>query len=130
MTSGKQSGCSAGVCLLVLVCATVSAQAGNAMLPAAGAQAGNAMLPAAGAQAVDRTIAVVNGHLVTWSDLDEQMRFEALENERPLKNLTEEDRRTAFEHLVQDWLLRDQMQGTPPASDADVDARIAAIREI
>lgn len=118
MTNGKQFGCWMGVCLLVLVCS------------AAGAQAGNASLPAAGAEVVDRTIAVVNGHLVTWSDLDEQMRFEALENERPLKNLTEEDRRTAFEHLVQDWILRDQMQGTLPASDTDVNARIAAIRDI
>ncbi len=33
----------------------------------------------ASAEVVDRTIAVVNQHLVTWSDLDEQMRFEALE---------------------------------------------------
>jgi len=104
------------------------AESGNASLPAAGAGAGNASLPAAGAGVVDRTIAVVNSHLVTWSDLDEQMRFEALENERPLKNLTEADRRTAFEHLVQDWVLRDQMQGTLPASESDVDERIAAIR--
>ena len=50
---------------------------------------------------VDRTIAVVNGHLVTWSDLDEQMRFEALENGRALKDLSEAERRAAFEHLVQ-----------------------------
>ena len=91
---------------------------------------GNAALPAAGAEAVDRTIAVVNGHLVTWSDLDEQMRFEALENKRPLKELTAADRHTAFEHLVQDWILRDQMQGTLPATESDVDTRIAAIREI
>ena len=124
MTSGKQSGRWAGVCLLVWLCATAGAVAGNASLPAADAGA------TAGAQVVDRTIAVVNGHLVTWSDLDEQMRFEALENQRPLKNLTEEDRRTAFEHLVQDWILRDQMQGTLPASESDVDTRIAAIREI
>ncbi len=84
----------------------------------------------ASAEIVDRTVAVVNSHLVTWSDMDEQMRFEALENQRPLQNLTEADRRTAFDHLVQDWLLRDQMQGTLPASEADVDTRIAAIRSI
>jgi hypothetical protein len=78
---------------------------------------------------VDRTIAVVNKHLVTWSDLDEQMRFEALENQRPLKSLTAADRRTAFDHLVQDWILRDQMQGTLPVSESDVDTRIAAIRD-
>jgi peptidyl-prolyl cis-trans isomerase SurA len=83
----------------------------------------------AGAEVVDRSIAVVNGHLVTWSDLDEQMRFEALENQRPLRELTAEERRTAFDHLVQNWILRDQMQGMFPAADEDVDARIAELRE-
>jgi peptidyl-prolyl cis-trans isomerase SurA len=83
----------------------------------------------ASAEVVDRTIAVVNKHLVTWSDLDEQMRFEALENERPLKSLTAADQRTAFNHLVQDWILRDQMQGMLPVSESDVDTRIAAIRD-
>jgi peptidyl-prolyl cis-trans isomerase SurA len=82
----------------------------------------------ASAQVVDRAIAVVNGHLVTWSDLDEQMRFEALENERPLKELSEADRRAAFDRLVQDWILREQMQGTASATGAEIDTRIAAIR--
>jgi hypothetical protein len=119
MTSGKKSGRWIAVAwLLSMLGMTASAVAGNASLPAAGAQV------------VDRTIAVVNGHLVTWSDLDEQMRFEALENERPLKNLTAAGRRTAFDHLVQDWILRDQMQGTLPASESDVDTRIADIRAI
>jgi len=82
----------------------------------------------AGAEVVDRTIAVVNSHLVTWSDLDEQMRFEALENQRALKDLGEAQRRTAFDHLLQYRILRDQMQGTLPASAAEVDARLAALR--
>ncbi|HVJ05556.1 MAG TPA: hypothetical protein VM578_07775 [Candidatus Saccharimonadales bacterium] len=80
------------------------------------------------AEVVDRTIAIVNNHLVTWSDLDEQMRFEALENGRALKDLGEADRRTAFEHLVQYLILRDQMQGTIPANESEVEARIAAVR--
>ena len=81
------------------------------------------------AEIVDRTIAVVNGHLITWSDLDEQLRFEALENQRPLRELTAEERRNAFDHLVQNWILRDQMQGMFPAADEDVDARIAELRK-
>ncbi len=80
------------------------------------------------AEVVDRTIAVVNNHVVTWSDLDEQMRFEALENGRALKDLGEADRRTAFEHLVQYQILRDQMQGTVPASASEVESRIAEVR--
>jgi hypothetical protein len=83
----------------------------------------------AAAVVVDRTIAVVNGHLVTWSDLDVQMRFEALENARALVELTAENRQAAFEHLVQARVLRDQMQGVPPATNEEIDARIAAIRE-
>ena len=83
----------------------------------------------ASSEVVDRTIAVVNAHLVTWSDLDEQMRFEALQNQRPLRELTAEERRTAFDHLVQNWILRDQMQGMFPAADEDVAARIAGLRQ-
>jgi peptidyl-prolyl cis-trans isomerase SurA len=83
---------------------------------------------AASAEVLDRTIAVVNTHLVTWSDLDEEMRFEALENGRALKDVTEAERREAFDHLVQDWILRDQMQGTLPAADSDVDERIGELR--
>ena len=82
------------------------------------------------AEIVDRTIAVVNGHLITWSDLDEQMRFEALQNQRSLRELTAEERRTAFDHLVQNWILRDQMQGMFPAADEDVEARIADLRQL
>ena len=82
----------------------------------------------ASAEVVDRIVAVVNGHLVTWSDLDEQMRFEALENVRPLEQLVEVQRRGAFEHLVQDRILRDQMEGTEPATASEVNARIAEVR--
>jgi hypothetical protein len=80
------------------------------------------------AEVVDRTIAVVNNHPLTWSDLDEQMRFEALENGHALNTLGESERRAAFEHLVQYRILRDQMQGTPPATDSDVEARIGELR--
>lgn len=80
------------------------------------------------AEVVDRMIAVVNSHLITWSDLDEQMRFEALENGHALKDLDEAQRHEAFEHLVQYRILRDQMQGTPPAQAYEVDSRIAEMR--
>lgn len=86
------------------------------------------LLTAAHAEVVDRTIAVVNGHLLTWSDLDEQMRFEALENGRALKDLSEAERHAAFEHLVQSRILRDQMQGSAPATDSEVNARISELR--
>jgi hypothetical protein len=80
------------------------------------------------AEVVDRTIAVVNNHLVTWSDLDEQMRFEALENGRALKDLSDVDRRNAFEHLVQYRILLEQMQGTSPAANSEIESRIRDLR--
>jgi peptidyl-prolyl cis-trans isomerase SurA len=80
------------------------------------------------AEVVDRIIAVVNGHLVTWSDLDQQMRFEALEHARPLDQLGEAERRAAFEHLVQNRILRDQMQETQPAAASEVETRIGELR--
>jgi hypothetical protein len=83
---------------------------------------------AASAEVVDRIVAVVNKHPVTWSDLDVQMRFEALENGRALKDLGQADRRAAFEHLVQNQILRDQMQGTPPANPSAVESRVAELR--
>jgi hypothetical protein len=86
------------------------------------------LLTAAPAEVVDRTIAVVNNHLVTWSDLDEQMRFEAIENGRALKDLGEAERREAFDHLVQYRILREQMQGTAPADATAIDSRIGEIR--
>ena len=79
-------------------------------------------------EVVDRTIAVVNHHMLTWSDLDEEMRFEALENGRDPSAAGAEERRSAFQHLVEYKILRDQMQGLAPASDDEVNARVAEIR--
>jgi peptidyl-prolyl cis-trans isomerase SurA len=86
------------------------------------------LLTVAQAEIVDRAIAVVNDHLVTWSDLDEQMRFESLENGRALGDLSEADRRSAFDHLVQERILREQMQGMAPATDSAIEARMLEVR--
>ena len=82
----------------------------------------------AGAQVLDRSIAVVNHKLVTWSELDAEMRFEALENHRPLAELTEADRRAAFERLVQQRIVREQMQNVVPATDSECTALLAEMR--
>ncbi len=86
------------------------------------------LLVAAQGEVVDRTIAVVNRHVVTWSDLDTQMRFEALENGRALQDVGNAERYAAFDRLVQYCILRDQMQNTTSASSAEVDARVAELR--
>ena len=82
------------------------------------------------AEIVDRTIARVNDHLITWSDLDQQMRFEALENRRSLSGLTAAERQPAFEHLVRQAMLRQQMQGLASADTKDIDLRMAELRHM
>lgn len=84
-------------------------------------------LPASAA-VVDRVIAVVNKQAVTWSDLDEQMRFEALQNRRALASLTAADRHAAFEHLLDVRLLREQMQAFTPVTAEETAVRVAEIR--
>ena len=86
------------------------------------------LIAAAPAEVVDRTIAVVNHQLLTWSDLDEQMRFESLENGRAPQAMGESERRAAFDHLLQDRMLRDQMQAVAPATETEIGARIMEIR--
>ncbi len=90
-----------------------------------------ALLPAsAAAQAMvmDSVIAVVNKHAVTWSDLDEQMRFEALQNHRQLASITAADRHAAFEHLMDSHLLREQMQAFTPVRDEELAQRLTEVR--
>ncbi|MDR3764587.1 MAG: hypothetical protein P4M01_10865 [Acidobacteriota bacterium] len=86
----------------------------------------HALAPAAGV--VDRVIAVVNRQPVTWSDLDERMRFEALQNRRPLSSLTGADRHSAFEHLVQARLLSEQTQAFTPVRSEETAAQLAELR--
>ena len=86
------------------------------------------LVTAAGAQVIDRSIAVVNQKLVTWSELDAEMRFEALENHRPLAELTEADRHAAFDRLLQERILREQMQSVAPATASETAALLTEIR--
>jgi hypothetical protein len=125
MKRGKRQS---GMVLLLAMVVGAGGGSGLAALPGSGGYAATDAAPAAGASVIDRTIAVVNGHLITLSDLDEEMRFEALDDARALTELGEPERRAAFERLVQNAILLDQTQGIFPAADSDVNARIAALR--
>jgi peptidyl-prolyl cis-trans isomerase SurA len=64
-----------------------------------------------GADVIDRIVAIVNGHVILQSDWDDVVRFEALVDGRPLTQITDQDRSRALERLIDQELLREQVQG-------------------
>ncbi len=60
---------------------------------------------------VDGIVATVNGHPILLSDVDEELRYEALLNGRRLDTFTQADRKAALTRLIDQELLREQMEG-------------------
>lgn len=83
------------------------------------------------AEVVDRIIATVNGHIVLQSDLNEELRYEALLNGRALSGFTDDDRKAALDRLIDQELLAEQMKSAlfQHASEAEALSRIAEARK-
>jgi hypothetical protein len=58
---------------------------------------------------VDRVAVVVGTHVITQTEVDEEVRVTQFENREPL-NLSPDERRAAAERLVDQQLLRNEMQ--------------------
>jgi len=87
-------------------------------------------LTAQAGEVIDRIVAVVNGHVILQSQLEDALCFEALTGARPLQSLGEEDRRSALSRLVDQELLREQAQtgDLPQPAPEQVQKRIQEIR--
>ncbi len=59
---------------------------------------------------IERVVATVNNRPILQSDWDEEMRYEAFVNHRPLSSLTAADRKSALDHLIDQELLRQQIK--------------------
>jgi peptidyl-prolyl cis-trans isomerase SurA len=81
-------------------------------------------------QVIDRILAIVNGHVILESQLEDDLCFEALTGGRALHPPSEEDRRLALARLVDQELLREQTQDTdlPQPAPEQVQKRIQEIR--
>lgn len=92
--------------------------------------AGFSTLPAE-AVVIDRIVATVNGRIILQSDWDEALCYEALLNGRALNQFSDEDRRAVLDRLIDQELLREQMNSNDfqHASESEADARIAAARQ-
>jgi parvulin-like peptidyl-prolyl isomerase len=81
-------------------------------------------------EVIDRIAAIVNGHVILQSQLEDDLCFEALSGARPLDSLSVQDRRSALNHLVDQELLREQAQAAdlPQLAPEQVQKRIQEIR--
>ncbi len=82
-------------------------------------------------EVVDRIVATVNGQIILQSDWDDALRYQALVDHRPLGVTSVEDRKAALDHLIDQELLKQQMQASDfrSATDEQIAKRIAEIRK-
>lgn len=85
-----------------------------------------------GGEVIDRIVATVNGRLILQTDWDEALSYEAVLNGRTLTQFTDDERRAVLDRLIDQELLREQMQGDDfqHASAAEATARIGDARKL
>ena len=88
------------------------------------------VLPAGAGDVLDRIVATVNHQIILQSEWQDAVRYEAFVADRPLDQLQAGDRKAALDHLIDQELLREQMNssGFPHASSQEVEKRIHEIR--
>src|SRR5438309_8622686 len=81
-------------------------------------------------EVLDRIVANVNGHVILQSDLQEELRYECFMTERPLKELTPEDRKATLDRIIDQELLHEQIRTAEikPAGPDDIDKQIEAVK--
>ncbi|HUO59157.1 MAG TPA: SurA N-terminal domain-containing protein [Candidatus Acidoferrales bacterium] len=80
------------------------------------------------AEVVERIVATVNRHPLMATELEDEMRFEALQQARPLQSMTSDAARGALDRLIQQELVREQMLNVADPPAEDVAARVKEIR--
>ena len=83
---------------------------------------------------IERVVATVNNRPILQSDWDEEVRYEAFVNHRPLAHLTAADRKAALDRLIDQELLRQQIreneeEGLLKTSPHDIEKRLQEIRK-
>lgn len=91
---------------------------------------GALVAPSFAGEIVDRVIAVVNGHAILQSDWEEEIALEAFLNARAADSFTSTDRKAALDRLIDQELLREQLQPGQPAPADKVAARVAEVRKL
>ncbi len=86
--------------------------------------------PRLAGEIIDGLAATVNGHAILLSDWDAALRYAALVNGRPPASATPAERKAALARLIDQELLREQMEGLsfPHATPEEVNQQILQIR--
>lgn len=79
---------------------------------------------------LDRVIAVVNGHPLLQSDLEDATRFEALQQGRRTPVLGEHEWKAAMDRLIERELIRDQMHSQYEPASEEVQQQVKHIRAL
>ena len=87
--------------------------------------------PVRAGEVLDRMVATVNGHAILQSDWNDEVRYECFMSGRPMADLTTEDRRAAFERLIDQELLREQMGSTDfkPAGSEEIAKQMEELKK-
>ncbi len=87
--------------------------------------------PATAGDIIDRIVATVNGRAILQSDWDDAVCYEAFADGRALDQLTAADRNATLARLIDQELLRQQMQSSEfqHATREEVEKRIQEIRQ-
>ncbi len=87
--------------------------------------------PVRAGEVIDRIVATVNGHIILLSDWEDALRYQAFSSARPLDQMTAEDRKSALDHLIDQELLREQLDASnvQHASPEEVAQRVVEIRK-
>ena len=83
---------------------------------------------------IERVVATVNKRPILQSDWDEEVRYEAFVNHRPLTSVSAAERKAALDHLIDQELLRqqikeDEAEGLLKPSTPNVEKRLQEIRK-
>jgi peptidyl-prolyl cis-trans isomerase SurA len=91
----------------------------------------NAVLFVHAGDVVDRIVATVNGQIILQSDWEDEIRYEAFAEKRPLDQFGSGERKAALDHLIDQELLREQMRAPEslPPGEQEVQTQIAQVRK-
>lgn len=83
------------------------------------------------AEVIERVVAVVNGQAILLSEWDTAARLEALLNHKPLDSIDDASRRATFERMIDQQLLRGEMQNSSVTrtSPENIAAKLREIRQ-
>ena len=79
---------------------------------------------------LDRVVANVNGHIVLQSDWEQELEFENLLNGRAPDTSTAEERKASLDRLIDQELLREQLQSSQQPAAEQVVSRLAQVRKM